>query len=1081
MKFNGKMIILLCSIASFLSACTGGTSDPVKNHSAATTSNTSAGKTPAVSVSPQLQEEEKRIQNLSLSPDFKRKEEYFLNIKNWDNTAISQTDTFKSFINDFQRDLLQKLNSQPEESELEKLSNFYSSFCSPTMTDCRHIKTLKTSPYASQVLTAIAQKTLDVHQKMRLNLLALEVSNQVLNQAAATMLLTEANGYKSALKKDSTPSGNTLIQKIDSYLEQLIALSESEIIKIDPEILSNNFDLLNSQEEGRLSLAGNLYVKNYKGENLHDKIQSRLEKLKESPSGYTSKIKWLESRAPQFLSQLKVQKLSPDNAFFAIEQIVQRQWTSRQAAAFIKGADISPEEISNKSKIYASNMVAYTIAAIQSELFASYKKNDVSDKNRYFYEAGSAINNRLVEARMLVDQLRVLVNLEEILTHKPQSELRTLIGNLPETFRLTVTDTVTLALLDRGLKLDVQGRERIPILNSSWSGYKTFNDYFIDMMNGTLEPLIQVTPLPETKSYFNMQDALEFALRTNFFGLKATDGDEALVRIFDFYSQLDVYAPNAPKLKEATQTRLSILNRSLKQVRNLQSNSFFQYSISQCSTIDNGGIRGSFDLLGLEASTTLGKAYWDLKSIGETRTDSINAAGSTSRINYAIFPASTIHADTLEWGRLDFLNRMNQFLIIADAVEANTNLRFPNFKKKVQEIRSLYTELYDRQMDLINQFLPCWYKLVNNERDISAKVLAYDKEFWKWVIRPENRQKAAQIFSRDLPATVKYRSQFSQDTVGIHNFDLLIRARYYLMYGFPDLNLPALSPGINITMTPDLGKEIKYKNSSLSTVNISSDINEFALNAIRASGYKTNNSSVAWYSGSFIPSAVLNQLLDVSVTLYKMGPMIGQISPKSKLMNVDQLASINEDIFKFINLSEIEMQAVTDLGEKKRFQSFGSIETPFLLAEDGSIIPVNEYLNKLLISGYAGSFGNVAVWEDPKSNMGLTRPRSLIPFNRLAKSLRQFLSDRKGIQSHLFAEQLTSTQLISDSLETIFSKDVAVRELVLAKLKTQPSLQMRLNTDKIDQVSGFNPFLVEDLKNSLEDFRQFIGKPKSNP
>ncbi len=1061
---------------TLVAACTGGTSDPVRNHeekqseelaAPAATSGPSSTQPTRAALTTQVSGEIEKLAAMDGDGLFTAGETTFLDFKNWENTSISETPAFQSFIHKFQKQAVTGFSGLNKKAYV----SFYFNFCDADLTGCRHLRALKSSPYASVFLARLAEGETDFQSRLRLILLSLETSNQIPNESASILLLKDLKTIRADLLMAKKTA---LLQQIETYVQMIYNNAHSGRLKISDEMLGSSLDLLQTGEDSQLELAGKLYVKNGKDTAT---IEDRIKSLNATPTSYAKKMDWLEKNAPHFVTQLKVKKIDSDAYFFVLEQILQRNWTSKQAAAFFKGSGLTLETLNERAKIYASNVVAYIIATIQADLFQGFKKEG-KDKDNYFYDGTLAIAPRLVEARALVDQFKSLLSLEDILGGVKNSGLRKIIESLPETFHLAVTDTVTLSLLNQGLKLNVDDHAKIPLLGNPWSGYINTAYIFSEFFGGKMQPLIQVLPIAPSRNYFTTNEAFEFAIRTNFFGTEPEAADEALTRFVNMYLQLDVYRPYGDVKIAEMQTRLGLLKKAVDRFRGLNSNMFYRYVNQQCETIDTKGIRGSLDLVELAMSPTLGSRMGLLKSVGETN-DETPGSGATGRKTFAIFPANSTDTNSLEWARLDLVPRFEQLLAVSKAVEANTNLRFPKFQKAVAEYKALVAEAYKEQTQQITEFLPCWYKIMNEDRRVTSEIVKYENRFWQWALRPENRNKVQEIFSKDLPPLMKFRSKIENNTAVLYNFDLLIRSRYYLLYGLPFINnpLPPISPEMKIQIVEGAAKTTLYKSSRMTDVTIDENLELTAINITRAAGFKPANAAVFWYQDSYLQTVLFTDLMGVIGTLHRMGPVAKEFLGLDPVYKTTDLFRENLGIFKFLNLSKNEEDALSILGEPQRIRTPRQLEAPFLLEEDGSLIPVTQHLNKAMIAAWTSDFASAALWENPGDNGGLSRPVSLISTLNLGRSYMGYLEERNSSLSHLFKDNLTATKPIAETVHRLITEDITVRRETLDGFKSQQPFTLHMKIGENVILPGQNQFFVDDLKASLDDMQKYVPTP----
>jgi hypothetical protein len=256
------------------------------------------------------------------------------------------------------------------------------------------------------------------------------------------------------------------------------------------------------------------------------------------------------------------------------------------------------------------------------------------------------------------------------------------------------------------------------------------------------------------------------------------------------------------------------------------------------------------------------------------------------------------------------------------------------------------------------------------------------------------------------------------------------------------------------------------------SIQIESNLDNSAMMAVRASGFKTSNSSVGWFGTTYIPTGLFMGLIEVSSTLYRMGHFAKEFLDIKSVYSVDELVKDNTDIIRYLNLTTPEEEALALLGEPRRFKSMGQLDSPFLYDEQGNFLPTTEALTKQLISPWTGTFGNPAIWENPKENMGLSRPTSLIPFNRLAKLHKAYTREKASSLSHLFKENLSSPQLTENLLQRFYTSDIEPREASINALKAIKDMNYHLKLDETVTVPAFNTFLVEDIRSQIVDFRK---------
>lgn len=1066
MKFKFS-ISLIFAQALVAAACTGGSSDPVRTHESKLDDSQSL-KIEKNQNSTSFVEAQEKVESLkafsqSAENSFKKSDEaQYLDFSSWENTAVSGTSEFKTFINNFQKQALANF----EKIDKEAYVKFFGLFCNSDFNQCKHLNILKSSPYSSALLAKLAQFQTALDRRFYLTILSFEVGNQIPNEIAAIQFLTDLPAIRSKISESGKTS---LLRQVENYTQLIYNNAAAKVLKIPDELLGKAIDLIASGDESQVMLSGKLYASSGKIAKI---LQDKIEALNNEPTGYAKKINWMKANAPHYISQLKVKNLDYDAYYFVLEQVIQHKWSSKQAAAFFKGANLELSVFNEKANIYALNLVAYVIASVQYTLFQEYKAANDSNKFRYFYSAGTAIGPRLVDARAVADQFKALLTLEDLLGGNANSNLRRIITSLPETFRISISDSVVLSLLNQGMKIGIDLQTNIPIASSKLSENVSLAYIFIKSFYSELEPLFSVMPTVATMNPFSFNESLEFAIRANFFGNEIDDADDALVRLLNLYLQLDIYNPYGYSPPGSLQSRAVVLDRAIRRFKDLPTNTLYNFAVNQCKLMDKVGVSGSMDLSDLKLSPILGQDMPNFRSVTRGTT---NSAGN-SRNNIGIFPADSNNTDALEWARIDMLPRLEQMLEVTKAIEADTSLRFPKFNQAVNKVKADFAYIYQSQVDQMRNFMPCWYKIMLQDRRLTSQVVMYDYLFWQWAAKTENREKFPEVFSKDLTGNVKFRSQFKGGSFTVYNFDLLIRTRYYLLYGLPFLNspMPPLAPRLKIGITDGLAKKPIYTSSTFADVAIESTIETTARNLVRSSGFKVPDNSVSWFNSSYIQASLFNSLFEVNSFLYRMGPMAKTSLGLENIFAVDELFASSENVFQFLNLSDLERKALNILGETKRVSATTFAtgpEAPYLLSEDGSLAPsYTDQLNKILISKWGSNYSDVLRWESKYDKM--PRPAGLLPYPDMAILFEHHLDESNSQLAHLFRENLKASEGIKKLVANYLNQDSNVREASIKNFKNAKAMEFYLKVDEPLQFPGQNGFLVNDLQEQVDDLRK---------
>ena len=444
------------------------------------------------------------------------------------------------------------------------------------------------------------------------------------------------------------------------------------------------------------------------------------------------------------------------------------------------------------------------------------------------------------------------------------------------------------------------------------------------------------------------------------------------------------------------------------------------------------------------------------------------------RVNVSIFPADGETGSQIEWVRLVILPRIEQFMRVVEAVESDTKLRFPKFRAYSHELKTLSAEYYVTQIRAIRDFLPCVFRLLRFDRSLVAEITKYDHEVWKWAAQQENRDRAKLIFSRDLPAEMKYRTTFSGNSVTIFKFDLLIRARYYIKYGFPELGLAPLGPNMDFAISELLTKSHKYIHSGSWTLDFQSlTIDQTALQAVRGSGFRVQNEpSVSWYTDSYVSTLSMREVLHIISAMYRMGPVAKEFLNVTEVYSLNEMISTNFEVYNFLKLFPNEINALTTIGVTERYK-LNKLFASWAVNDKGDLFPATQALTRYMISPWIGSWGDANFWDDYPEHRSV-RPRSLVPFEKSIESFRAYLQERQSTSRHIFTEQLKAPSENEKLMRKFIELDIVPRRAASAALRMAPGIEFIHKTDKVIDLPGYNMDYIRDLDNALGVYQTLI-------
>lgn len=1033
------MTILL--IGQFALTACGGKMAPRQSHEEAqSTTSSIRPNDPEKAATPEVAEIHELNKTAQAGTFLASAKQKYLDIKNWKDAKVSQNEDFFRFINEVHKQQLQL----PTDQRWAELKEFYLSLCGSDLKGCELLRTLKTSPYAAVLLGEIASTETNLDHKYRLLLMAFDVSNQQPPQKNVEYFLADIQKYMAMLEK----SGKTdLTSQLNGTISIILSAFQEGRIQLQNVEWIATLPLLTSKDLNLNALAGTQFLagktdKNFRGTPLEKQAQEIMERA----SGHIKRMAWLNQNFPQIVQLLKLQTPEQDAYFFIVDQIMSSRWTAKQGASFFAGAKLEVQPLDKVVFNYLMSEIGYVMGSIQYRLKENQDKTDKRDLVMFFEDGKRSLFDLVSQSKLIPENARRLSELASLVTKDAalSDKIDKFSANYEHTAKIAFTFPSSLALFDMGLRMGIEPNTKAVFSKYNANGAFNFSNTLQNFLRGSLIPLMDFSEDLSESNIFSMTEAMDFAVQSGIFETLGTTGDEAMARFLDSYMQSDM---SESTNYTAGKLRIATIRKSVLELAEIEKNSKYQDILHMCKSMKTGDkAEKTVGLNDFLLSPVLGNALSEFKAHTMETLDS----GGTTFIKRGFFPFETNRVEYLEWLRLDILPRLSAFSAVLDSSGKANKGGLPKFQERLQFYRDLVKQSVQRVTGYYRRTNDCWFNMMEKEIEATGKFIVYEKAFWKWALE---QRKAGQdpfaMFKQDLPKSIKYRGSFDGDKALLYSWDIIIRARYFMMYGIPALGLPPIIQNYQVILNDSIQYASAYRESKV--ISISTDLNadEFATKAIQGSELQSlvpsaGYDEIKWYKRDYYADASRDTVyLQGVATLFRLSATIktelGDIG--IPLYSEKDFVQDHQRLMSFSGIMPNQMQAMKILGIRStRYE-----DPRFLLDKADQYRPYMDYALNLVAAPILSFYANA---ENAGDKGVASTPTQLVPAPVRAKTLYYYMLDRQEQRTHAFTNLVKTPDIVFGKFAKVYQEDTAALLRLASVVREQKPVRINMEVNK---------------------------------
>jgi hypothetical protein len=1049
-------------ILSLLVAGCDGKLSPRQSHDQSVEPGASSGSKPTGTADLGKSLELDRTNTESRSAFVENNKSAYLKLENWQNLNTQNSAQFKDLINQVHQEQL----ALAPEKRWKELPNFLLNVCDAKLENCRFIEALATSSYTSPLMMELGNAEKDQIRKFKFYALAFETANRNPSAEMLKTFLKEYAKIDSAKAETELQFLSTKFELIQSYIYNKI---QAGSLQMDAKDVPVSLKHLNSADENMLSFGGRFVSDSL--------IQQKIQENAKAPTSYAQRMQWLETSNAGMVKQFEVGSIQQDVYFLVIDQLLSDNWTTRQATAFVQGAKLKAQKFEKPADQYIRNQLLYIMGRSQYQLSQHFQLADKRTSKRFFEDGKKSLLSEFKLAQKLSNQVRKLVEFIGQNTNDQyvKEYFNRMSQNLNRSIRTGLTNPITFALLDIGLRMGVSPTARVEISRSILNGVPLFEVVIQAFLRGEMIPLLDYSDELDPPTPFEVLEGLEFAVKSGAYESVQSNADDALTRLLDLILQ-----SNALELYKSGSTwnlpsKIGLVHKGQEFLNIIDSTKFVIDFKDKCASLATGQHTSSWlgTLEDLAQSPAFGIDIKKMRKMSNLGIGSETAGGMIVAGDLGFFPGNVYLMDMLEWYRMDLVPLMQRFTIVSESAE-KSGIQLPKLKAKIASLRQQLKNFAEGYKTYFHNNTSCWFKLFEYDRFLITEIFKYERIFWSKIHQDRAQHNTlVREFTKGIPDLIQYRSNISGDTVQLFSIDFLLRARTYLMFGMPSLGLPALAPNMNIQVPAALSKSNLYTDSPTRDIPFSSDSAEFVTNAFRNGGItkKSGLDTVEWMTSSYVPISEFGLFLVNVATNYRVSKFLEQTLDVRDFFSLDQLVNYQETVFNFISMqpAELDFYQTFALRSRYNFDMSHYHMHAFIYSNRAEWVPYGDTILKSLSGQFMGKFG------DKDRDAASALPSTFMAWEMISQMLYQTMEDRRQGKVHSFDKYIHGSEKLVEFYTQAFQNDTQLLTEAADRTRTLKPIEIYTRVDEKVSFEPYSASALNDLIGTAESFHTYTG------